>query len=172
MVPPGALVHFGQVRLAELDHLAVDVDHDGPGDGGVAENLPERGAFAAPDHQGATGRRLGGQQARVDQRLVIDELIALAGLDAAVEHQGLPVGRRLEDLDVLKLRLSFHDRLRDGMHMPLEGGRGLDEPLVGLRVDQLTGTGALLTTGTAELRNIPRCISTIEVRSAANCSTR
>jgi hypothetical protein len=38
-------------------------------------------------------------------------------------------------------------------------------------VNQLTLTGLLLTTGTAELRNMPRCISTIEVRSAANCST-
>jgi hypothetical protein len=34
-----ALMHLGQVRLAELDDLAVDVDHDGAGDGGIPENL-------------------------------------------------------------------------------------------------------------------------------------
>jgi hypothetical protein len=167
-----ALMHLRQVRLAELDHLAVDVDHDGPGDGRVPENLPEGGALAPADHQGTLGCRVGGEQARVDQGLVVNELIALAGLDPPVEHQGLAVGRRLQDLDVLELGLRLHDRLRDGMHMPLEGGRGLDEPLAGLRADQLTGTALLLTTGTAELRNIPRCISTIDVRSAANCSTR
>src|SRR6185312_1088175 len=76
-----ALMHFWQVRLAELDHLAVDVDHDGPGDGGVPEDLPERRAFATADHQSAAGRRLGRQEARVDQSLVVDELVTLAGLD-------------------------------------------------------------------------------------------
>jgi len=130
------------------------------------------GAFTAANHQGAAGRRFGRQEARVDQSLVVDELVTLAGLDAPVEHQGLAVGGRLEDFDVLELGLGLDQRPGDGVHMPFERRRGLEEPLVRLRVDQLTGTGALLLIGTAELRNIPRCISTIEVRSAANCSTR
>jgi len=74
----------------------------------------------------------------VDQGLVVDELITLARLDAPVEHQGLAIRGRLQYFDVLKLGLGLHDRLGDGMHMPFEGGRGLDEPLMGLRADQLT----------------------------------
>src|SRR5438093_13388199 len=108
----------------------------------------------------------------MDQGLVVDELVALAGLDPPVEHQRLAVGSRLQYFDVLEFGPGLHDRRGDGVHMPFEGRRGLEEPLIGLRIDQLTATGCLLTIGTAELRNIPRCISTIEVRSAANCSTR
>src|SRR5439155_26187677 len=149
-----------------------DVHHDGTGDGRVAENLPEGGAFAPADHQGALGSSLGGQKAWVHQCLVVDEFVTLARLDAAVEDKDLGIGDRLQYFDVLELGLGLHDSLGDGMHMPFERGRGLEEPLIGLRIDQLTGTGLLLTIGTAELRNMPRCISTIEVRSAANCSTR
>ena len=90
-----ALMHLRQVRLAELDDLAVDVHHDGAVDGGIPEDLPQGGALAAADHEGASRRPVGGEQARVDQGLVIDELIALARLDPPVEHQGLAVGRRL-----------------------------------------------------------------------------
>src|SRR5437667_40286 len=116
--------------------------------------------------------RLRRQHPRVNQGLVVDELVTLAGLDPTVEHQRLAVGSRLEDLDVLELGLGLHDGPGDSVHMPFERGRGLEEPLIGLRIDQLTETGFLLLIGTAELRNMPRCISTIEVRSAANCSTR
>ena len=102
---------------------------------------------------------------------MVDEILGLAGLDAPVEHQELAVGRRLHDLGMLELRLQLGDRPLDGVHVALDRSRGLEEPLVGLRADQLTAT-VLLTIGTAELRNIPRCTSTTEVRSAPNCSTR
>ena len=92
--------------------------------------------------------------------------------DAPVEDEDFAIGGGLENLDVLEFGLGLDDRPGDGMHVPLERRRGFDEPLRGLRMDQLTLTALLLTIGTAELRNIPRCISTIEVRSAANCSTR
>src|SRR6266850_2438536 len=41
------LVHLGQVLLAEVDDLAIDVDHDGVGHRGVAKHLAKRGALAA-----------------------------------------------------------------------------------------------------------------------------
>src|SRR5439155_16518578 len=66
-----------------------DVHHDGTGDGRVAENLPEGGAFAPADHQGALGSSLGGQKAWVHQCLVVDEFVTLARLDAAVEDKDL-----------------------------------------------------------------------------------
>ena len=166
------LVHLGQVLLAELDHLAVDVDHDGVAHRGVAEHLAERGALAAADHQPGPRGRLGGQHARVDEGLVIDELIALARLDAAVEDQHLAVRPGLHDLDVLELRLRLDDGALDGVHVAFDRGRRLEEPLVGLRRDQLTATGLLLTIGVVALRNMPRCSSTTEARSAPNCSTR
>src|SRR5436309_1979671 len=115
---------------------------------------------------------LGGQHAGVDQRLVIDEVFRLARLDAAVEDQHLAVGRRLDDLHVLELRLRLDDGPLDGVHVALDVRRGLEEPLVGLGGDQLTATEALLTIGTPGLRNIPRWSSTTEARSAPNCSTR
>src|SRR5262245_9299784 len=166
-----ALVQLGQVRLAKLDHLAVDVHHDGTRDRGVSKNLPEGGAFTAADHQGALGSRLRGQEAGMDQCLVIDELVALARLNASIENQDFTVAGSLKYLDVLKLGLGLHDRLGDGMHMAFERGRSLEKPLIGLRIDQLTWTGALLTIGTEEFMNMPRCISTLEVRYTANCST-
>src|ERR687891_685685 len=108
----------------------------------------------------------------MDQCLVIDEILGLAGLDPAVEDQNLAVGRCLHDLDVLELGLGLGDGPPDGVHVALDGRGRLEEPLIGLRRDQLTGTGVLLTTGTVALMNIPRCISTTEARSAPNCSTR
>ena len=108
----------------------------------------------------------------MDQGLVVDELVSLAGLDPAVEDQGLAVGGGLHDLDLLELGLSLHDRPHDGVHVALDRGRRLEEPLVGLWIDQRTATAALLATGALALRNMPRCISTTEVRSAPNCSMR
>src|SRR5207249_1467696 len=165
-------VHLGEVLPAELHNIAVDIDHHRPREGTVLQGLPEGRSLPAPDHQGALGRPVGGEHPRVDQGLVVDELVSLAGLDPSVEHQELAVRGRLHDLDVLELGLRLHDRPLDGVHVPFDGRRGLEEPLVRLRVGQLTPTVTLLTMGTREFRNIPRCISTIDVRSAANCSTK
>src|SRR3989442_1591902 len=167
--PP--LMHLGQILFAELAALAVDVAHAPALDAGVAEDLWGGGPPPPADDQSGLGRPLGGQHARVDERLVVDEVFRLARLDAAVEHQQLAVGRRLHDLGVLELGLELDDGPLDGVHVALDSRRGLEEPLVGLRADQLTAT-VLLTIGTAELRNIPRWTSTTEVRSAPNCSTR
>ena len=103
---------------------------------------------------------------------MVDELVMLAGLDTAVQDQALAVRRRLHDLDLLELGLSLDEGPHDGVHVPFDGRRGLEEPLVRLRIDQLTATGALLATGAAAFTNTPRCISTTEARSAPNCSTR
>ena len=168
----GALVHLRQVLLAELDHLAVDVDHDGAPDAGIPEDLPEGGPLTAADDQAGLRAALGGQHAGVDERLVVDEVFRLARLDAAVQDQHLAVGRRLHDLHVLELRLGFDDGAADGVHVAFDGRGRLEEPLVGLRRDQLIATGLLLTIGTAELMNMPRWSSTTDARSAPNCSTR
>src|SRR5687767_8710979 len=176
LVLEGALVHLREMLLAEIDHFVVDVDHHRPLDRGISQHFPECGALATTDDEPGLRLGLARQHPRMDERLVVDELVSLAGLNAPVEHEGLAVGGGLHDLDVLELRLRLHDGPHDGMHMPLDGRRGLEEPLVRLRIDQLTGTvtaaGALLTMGTEGLRNIPRCTSTTEVRSALNSSTR
>src|SRR6185295_12088597 len=168
----GALVHLRQVLLAEVHHLAIDVHHDGAVDGRISEDLAEGRSLAAADDQPGLRRPLGGEHARVDEGLVIDEVLGLAGLDAAVEDQHLAVGRRLHDLHVLELGLRLDDGALDGVHMALDVRRGLEEPLVGLGSDQLSATEALFTIGTPGLRNIPRWSSTTEARSAPNCSTR
>src|SRR6266849_1365998 len=76
-VVEGALVHLGQVLLALLDHLTVDVHHEAVGDRLVAQDLPDRGPLAPADDHGPLGPRVG-QEARVHQGLVVDELVGLA----------------------------------------------------------------------------------------------
>jgi hypothetical protein len=171
-VVEGALVHLRQVTLAQLHHLAVDVDHHRAPHAGVPQHLPEGGPLTASDHEPGLRPVLRGQQTGVHETFVVDEVLRLRRLDAAVEHQELAVGMGLHDLGVLELRPRLDDGPADGVHVALDGRGRLEEPLVLLRIDQLTATEALLTIGTAALRNMPRWTSTTEVRSAANCSTR
>src|SRR5437867_7682722 len=131
----GAPVHLGQVLAAERHHLVIDVDHDGPGDGGAFEDFAKRRPFAAADHERPVRLALEGQKARMDQRLVVDELVGLARLDPPVEHETLAVRGRIQDLDLLELGLGGHDRADDGVHVPLDRRRGFEEPLVVPRVD-------------------------------------
>ncbi len=53
----GALVHLGQVLLALLDHLTVDIHHQAVGDGGVPQDFPDRRALAASDDHGPCSTR-------------------------------------------------------------------------------------------------------------------
>src|SRR5689334_10626352 len=150
-----ALVHLRQVLLAELDHFAVDVDHDAAADARIPQDLAQGRAFTTTDDQTGLRRAIAREHARVHERLVVDEVLRLARLDPPVEDQELAVRRRLHDLGVLELGLQLGDGPLDGVHVALDRRRGLEEPFVGLRTDQLTAT-ALLTIGTAELRNMPR----------------
>src|SRR5581483_6011764 len=135
----------------------------------IPQHLAERRALSPTDDQAGLRAILGGEQARMDEPLVIEEVLGLGGLDAAVEHQQLAVGVGIHDLGVLVLGARLHDGAPDRVHVAFDARGWLEEPLVVLLVDQLTATDALLTIGTAELRNIPRWTSTTEVRSAANC---
>ena len=166
-----ALVHLGQVLLALVDHLAVDVDHQALGDAAVAEDLADGRALAAPDDHGALGTRMG-EQARLDEQLMVDELVRLTRLDAAVEHQAFAVGERLHDLHELELGLPGRDRPGDGVHVPLDRRRGLEEPLVVRGCGHpSTATGLCRRESDAWSRT-PRWSSTTEARAAPSCSTR
>src|SRR5437660_7517550 len=97
------------MALAELDDLAVDVDHDGSRQGGVPQELPEGRSLPASDDQRALRRALHGQQTGIDEGLEVDELVMLAGLDTAVQDQELTVRRRHHDLDLLELGLRLDE---------------------------------------------------------------
>jgi hypothetical protein len=167
-----APMHLGQMLLAEVDDFPVDIDHHRPAHARIPEHLAQGGPFTAPDHQPRFGPILRGEEARVDEALVVDEVLRLGRLDPAVEDQELAVGESVHDLGMLVLGLRLHDGPADGMRVAFDARGRLEEPLVVLLVDQLTATEALLTIGTDALRNMPRWTSTTEVRSAANCSTR
>jgi hypothetical protein len=122
-------VHLRQVLLALLDHLAVDVHHQAVGDRLVAEDLPHGGAFTPADDHGLLRPRMG-QEPRVHQGLVVDELVGLARLDPPVQHETLAVRVGVHDLHQLELGLAGDDGPGDGMHVPLDRSRGLEEPLV------------------------------------------
>src|SRR5205823_11642213 len=117
----------------------------------------------APDDQRGPGRGLGGEHPGMDEGVVVDELVALTRLDPAVEDQDLAVRGGLHDLGELELRLQRGDGPDDGVHVAFDRRRGLEEPLVRLRIDQLTATAALFTMGAVAPRKVPRCISTTEV---------
>jgi hypothetical protein len=123
------LVHLRQIPLALLDHLAVDVHHQTIGDAPVPQDLADRGALAAADHHGAP--RVGvDEEPRLDEDLVVDELVGLARLYAPVQDETLPVRERLEDLHELERRLAGHDGPGDGVGVALDRRGGFEEPLV------------------------------------------
>jgi len=96
VVEAGAM-ELGEMPATGLDHLGVDVHHQGPPDRGVPENLAERGAFTPADHHHALRGRVG-QHRGVDQPLVVNELVPDRGLDPAVQGQGHAVAQGFKDL--------------------------------------------------------------------------
>src|SRR5438105_13864815 len=122
---------LGQVPAAELDELAVDVHHDGPLDGRVGKNFPEGRAFAAADHKCCAGRIGGREHPGMDEGVVIDELVALARLHAAVEDEELAEADRLEDVGLLERGPGGGDGADHRMEVPVTRCRGLDEPRYG-----------------------------------------
>jgi hypothetical protein len=92
----------------ELDHAGIELDHGGAGDAPVFQDLFQRTAVAAADDQDIA-RRAVGHQRDVRDHLVIDELVALGGLDEAVEHEHASHVRRLEDDGFLDTRVPAMD---------------------------------------------------------------
>src|SRR5262249_30689843 len=112
------------------------------------------------------------EEARLDQQLVVDELVSLTRLDAPVQDETLPVREGLHDLHELVLRLPRDDSAADGVHMAFDGSGRFEEPLVVLLSGHpRTGTG-FWKVGFGVWRNTPRWSSTTEVRAAPSCSTR
>ena len=95
-VVEGAPTDAGQMPSRELDHAGIELDHGGAGDASVLQHLFQGAAVAAADDQDIA-RRAVGHERDVRDHLVIDELVALGGLDEAVEHEHASDLRRLED---------------------------------------------------------------------------
>ena len=130
------------------------------------------------------------QEARLDQESVVDELVVLARLDAAVENQNLAVGVGLEDLHELELGPAGGDGAGDGVHVAFDRRGALEEPLVlrgtadpptgtlatGILATGILATGILAPAGLwgmgAAWRKMPRWSSTTEAREAPSCSIR
>src|SRR3990167_9416660 len=67
----------------------------------------------------------------MDERLVVDELVADGGLDLAVEHQRLPVVRELQHLNPLVLRPPLIVPPRYFMKEGLASSNLVRQPLAG-----------------------------------------
>src|SRR2546428_4722841 len=111
-----------------LDDLAVDAPHQRPLDRAVPEDLAGRAPLPPADdhHPLRVGMH---QHGRVDEHLVIDELVRLSGLDLAVEDQRPAVVPQLDDLDVLERSLLGKE---DGLYFvdtPLARPQPLMKPL-------------------------------------------
>src|SRR5512141_1945519 len=94
-------VQPGEVFAAGLDDLAVDLDEPGRLDR-VLEDLAKSPAVAAADDQDL-GRPPVGSHGRVDQHLVVIELVALGRLDETVDEENAAVVLVTDDLDPLEL---------------------------------------------------------------------
>src|SRR5262249_9065443 len=112
-------------------HAAVDIHHDRPSDRPIAEDLAERCPLPAPDDQRAL--RVGMEDhGRVDQGLMVDEVVRYARLDAAIQDEAFPITGRLEDLHLLELGAEGKDGPDDRVSVPLYRGGSLKKPFVGV----------------------------------------
>ena len=96
---------LGQVLPAQLYHLLVQVDHRYLFYGPVRQGLPQRSAFpASPDEHAA---RVGMQQhGRMDQRLVVNVLVAFGRLGLAVQEQAASVHLGMDHFHPLVTRVT------------------------------------------------------------------
>ena len=119
-VVEGALAEHGQVFLREIDHARVDLDHRDMFDRAVPEHFARHAAVAAADDQRAAGRSVGDDR-HMGHHLVVDEVVALGGLDHVVEGEDTAEGGVLEDADALVVglavieQLAHPERLRPGI---------------------------------------------------------
>ena len=94
------LVVRRQVLAAQLDHLPVQVHHGHALHRIVAKHLAGRGALAAAGDAHSLGPRMVDHR-RVDQSLVVHELVRLGRLRLAIQDQATTKAARLEHLHPL-----------------------------------------------------------------------
>jgi hypothetical protein len=99
-----AVVDGLEMLLRHRDHIGVDLDHRQALHRGVLERLLGRAAVAAADDEDLLRRRVRCER-RVDEVLVVDELLLLGGHVEPVEAEELAVVRRVVDLHLLEARL-------------------------------------------------------------------
>ena len=144
--------HPGEELLRDLDDHAVDLRDVEVLNRRVADDLSEHAAVAAAHDQDLLRWVVDRAQGEVRDHLLIGELVALGGLDDAVEDENLTVGLRLEHHDVLEIGFALVKHLR---HLEAHGLAGphlvgdLAEPAVHGPVDARV-VGGLLCGATVE----------------------
>jgi hypothetical protein len=106
-----AAVNRLQVLLRRFHHPLVQLGQHHALHGVVLEQLLDRAAVAAPDHQGPARGGMG-DGPDVAHVLVVEELVPLGGLEHVVQPQDAAEHRRVEHLDLLEPRARIHDRRR------------------------------------------------------------
>jgi len=114
-------VHGAEVLLGDADDFGVYLHHGDLLDRGVLEHFFGRSAVAATDDEHALGSGVRGGR-RVDEVLVIDELITFGCHVEAVQPEQLAVVRRVVDRELLVLGLPLADLARG---LDVEPGRGI-----------------------------------------------
>src|SRR3989442_3336072 len=71
---------------AERYELSIDIDHDHGLDGGMAQDLAQRGSYAAAADQDTPGVGMGDHR-RMHEQFVIDILVDFGGLNLSVDDQ-------------------------------------------------------------------------------------
>ena len=95
-VVEGALVVTAEVLLAQVDDLAVDVDHHDALYAVVGQHLADGRALAAAGDEDRPGLRVR-DHARLYQRLVVYELVQCGRLRLAVQYEGAAEQRSVLD---------------------------------------------------------------------------
>ena len=99
-----AVVPGGEIAAGGFNYVTVDIDHHGLANALVIEDFPEGGAFAAAGDEYTLGARVG-DHCRMDEYLVVYELVRFRGLGLAIEDQDATKGKGVDNLDGLVLAL-------------------------------------------------------------------
>ena len=94
----------GEKSSANIDHLLIDIDHDHPFYRSMVQHLPEGSPLATASDEHPLGMGVGDHRG-VNQGLVVDKLIGLAGLNLAIQDQTSTEAAAFDDLDGLKFCL-------------------------------------------------------------------
>ena len=99
-----AVVPSGEIASGGFDYITVYIDHHGLLNTLVIQDFPEGGAFAAAGDEYTLRGRVG-DHGRMDEHLVVYELVRLRGLGLAVEDQDATKSKGVDYLDGLVLAL-------------------------------------------------------------------